>query len=150
MASIIFSDIRKYHEKYLNSFFFVEIVYESLEPTRTYLWEINAVNGKQPILCQCSTSYLSFNVWCTQNGSATSWSFTYNSRRRFTKYKAMDKIVFSARIIQRSHLVERLKGFVEALKILSKDPELLKLAHDYKIIFLKIVTEPQHLNYKQK
>lgn len=62
----------------------------------------------------------------------------------------MDKIVFSARIIQRSHLVERLKGFVEAQKILSKDPELLKLAHDYKIIFLKIVTEPQHLNYKQK
>lgn len=62
----------------------------------------------------------------------------------------MDKIVFSARIIQRSHLVERLKGFVEAQKILSKDQELLKLAHDYKIIFLKIVTEPQHLNYKQK
>lgn len=31
MASIIFSDIRKYHKKYLNSFFFVEIVYESLE-----------------------------------------------------------------------------------------------------------------------
>lgn len=31
MASIIFSDIGKYYEKYLNSFFFVEIVYESLE-----------------------------------------------------------------------------------------------------------------------
>ena len=38
---------------------------------------------------------LSFNVWCPQNGSSTSWSLTYNSRGRFTKCKAMDKIVFS-------------------------------------------------------